>query len=336
MTFLDGALQGKKVLVTGATGFIGGCLAQRLAQEEGAAVTGSGRSLDKVPFLRQAGVDLQKADLLDTARMRQLVSDQAIVFDVAAWAGQRHGNIDKAYALNVTATEDLVRMAAESGVSRVVHVSSIAAYGTTQAEVINENHPLDTEQSDDYGRTKAIGEQRALQLGDELGMEVVVVRPAMVYGPRSQGWTVGMLKLVKSGTPVIIGDGLDHAHPVYVDNLIDGMLLTAVHSQAAGQAFNFCDRPLDWRTFFGYYGDMCGRQPRSIPLWLAKMVAAANDALGLGLPLTRRRIEFYTRRSRYPTTKAEDLLGYQSRVTIDEGMRHTEAWLRQEGYLNGE
>jgi nucleoside-diphosphate-sugar epimerase len=325
-----------RALVTGATGFIGGRLAQRLAQEEGAVVTGSGRSLDKVPFLRQAGVNLQKADLLDTARMRQLVSNQAIVFDVAAWVGQRHGNSDKATALNVTATENLVRVAAESGVSRVVHVSSIAAYGTAESDVIDESHPLDTEQSDDYGRTKAMGEQRALQLGAELGLEVTVVRPAMVYGPRSQGWTVSMLKLVKSGTPVIIGDGLGHAYPVYIDNLIDGMLLTAVHPRAAGQAFNFCDRPLDWRTFFGYYGDMCGRQPRSIPLWLAKMVAAINDALGLRLPLTRRRIKFYTRQSRYPTTRAENLLGYQARVTIDEGMRRAEAWLRQEGYLNGE
>lgn len=84
-------LSHKHILVTGATGFIGGRLAQRLAQEEGAIVTGTGRNLSKVPFLAASGVTLQAVDLLDEAGMKGVLAGQEIVFHVAAWLGRQGG-----------------------------------------------------------------------------------------------------------------------------------------------------------------------------------------------------------------------------------------------------
>lgn len=336
MSITNYALQNKKVLVTGATGFIGGRLAARLATEEGAIVTGSGRNLQKATALQEQGVQLRQADLLDEGRMGELVQGQDVVFHVAAWlgGGRVQDQEAEAHAMNVTASELMVRLTAAAGVARLVLVSSIASYGLPQRRQVDEDHPLDTSMANDlYGRTKALGEIRATALAQELGVNMVVVRPALVYGPRSQGWSVQMLQLVQKGTPVLFGGGHGHAWPVYIDNLVDGMLLAATHSQAVGEAFNFTDSVTDWRTFFDYYGQMCGRKPRQIPLWGARLLAWANGVFNLGLPLNPQRVRFLTSKAAYPTSKAVQLLGYKTRVDLAEGMRRTEAWLREAGYL---
>ena len=325
-------LRGKKVLVTGATGFIGGRLAERLATEEGALVTGTGRNLSKVPFLREAGVQLQSVDLCDEVGMAQVVAGQDVVFHVAAWLGS-HGQREQAEAFNVQATMRLVRLAAAHGVKRFVHTSSIAVYGIPTRPVITEETPFN-DQTDLYGRTKAEGERQALALAPQLGLELTVVRPGMVYGPRAMGWSVRMLQLVQKRVPVIYAGGQGHAYPIYIDNLIDGMILAATQPGAVGEAFNFCDGPVTFKEWFGFYGQMCGREPRSMPLFLARLIVTLNEALNLHLPLTRERLNYFLVCSDFPTTKAQQRLGYQPRVPIAEGMRRTEAWLRQEGYLD--
>ena len=331
MSAINHQLQEKRVLVTGATGFIGGRLAQRLATEEGAIVTGTGRSLDKVPFLKET-VTLKKIDLLDELGMREAMTGQDVVFHVAAWLG-REGGDEKAYAFNVTATEVIVRLAKELSVGRIVLVSSISAYGWPQRTDVDESHPLDVEQWETYGRTKAIGEISGLKLAKELGVELTVVRPGMVYGPRSEGWSVGMLKLVQRGTPVIFGDGLGHTYPIFIDNLVDGMLLTAVHPQAVGEAYNMVEPAITFNQFFGHYGDMCNQKPRRLPYWAASSLVVINKLFNLKLPINRDRIKRYKLKVQYPATKAETQLGYKIRTSIPDGMAQTEAWFKEVGML---
>jgi 2-alkyl-3-oxoalkanoate reductase len=332
MSYLQGALGGRRVLVTGATGFIGGRLAERLAGEETAVVTGVGRTLEKAAHLARLGVHLEQADIRDTARMAQLLPGQDLVVHAAAWMGG--GPPELAHDLNVTATGDLVRLAAETGVNRFVLVSSMAVYGDPpRTGQIDENHPLDTAQTDPYSRTKALGEQAARAAVQTSGLELAIVRPTMVYGPRSDVWTLRMLDRIQKGVPMVLGDGRGHAHPVYIDNLVDGLLLTAVHSQAAGEAFTIGDPPVAWRRFFQYYADMAGCKLRHTPLWLGRLIALAADRLRLDLPLNGRRVQYYLNQVTYPVHKAEQRLGYRQRIPIDEGMAQTEAWLRQGGYL---
>jgi nucleoside-diphosphate-sugar epimerase len=331
MSYLNDALKNKKVLVTGATGFIGGRLAQRLATEEGALVTGTGRDFSKVPFLQEANVHLVAANLLDAAEMHSVMAGQEIVFHVAGWRGK--GQFEDAYRVNVTATENVIRQAAAAGVQRIVHVSTVGVYGPPQSDCMDEAQPLDTEQVDIYGRSKAIGEIAAKKLADALGIAFTAVRPAMVYGPRAKTWTLGLFQMVKKGVPVLFGDGSGHAHPIFIDNLIDEILLMAVRPQAVGESFNASDPPVNWHTFWSYYGRMAGRKPRHIPMPIAKLFAIISDALKLDLALSRVRLKIYVREMIYPMDKAQKLLGYQARVSLDEGMKQSEAWLRQEGYL---
>jgi nucleoside-diphosphate-sugar epimerase len=309
------------VLVTGATGFVGGALARRLLGEEGAVVTACGRDLTKASGLD--GARLEAADLLDAATMEGLVAGQEIVFHVGAWLGSKDDGA--AFGVNVTATESLVRQSAAAGVKRFVLVSSVAVYGVPSNGVMDESVPLATEQPYDYGRTKALGDLRARELGAELGLDVVVIRPGMVHGPGGEAWTRGMYDTVKSGVPVLLGDR-GHAYTIYIDNLVDLLLLAATSSDAEG-AYNAVDAEMNWRRFFGYYADAAGVKLRGVPWRVAKAMARVAEVVPLGIPLNRDRLAFYRAEPTWDRTRAEGL-GWEARVAEGEGFRRGVGWVR--------
>lgn len=325
-------LKGKSVLITGATGFVGSKLTRRLVAE-GARVTATGRNQQALASLEEGGAGVHRAHLLDFKALRGMMSGQDVVFHVAAWMGPRHGPAEDAWALNVYASEKVARIAADCGVGRLVLVSSIAAYGPPKRPIMDETYPLDTTQRATYGRTKAAGEQRAAQAAAELDLPLVVARPGIIYGPGSYGWSLRMVQFVKRGVPVIFGDGAGHAQPVYIDNLLDGLIRAALAPAAVGQAFNFVDRPVPWRQWFTIYGAMCGRSPRALPMWLARLALVVAERLPLGLSVDRNLMTYYDNRAVYPIARARRLLGYRPRVDLAQGTALTEAWLRQEGAL---
>lgn len=326
----ESKLRDVRVLVTGATGFIGGRLAERLSVEAGARVTGTGRSLEKASWLEDRGVELERADLLETGRMRRLVEAAEVVFHLAAWAG---GDPELAEPVNVEAPARLVRWAAADGAERFVHVSTVGAYRLDRGPTVDEETPLAPDAPDRYGRTKARGELRARREATRTGLELAVVRPAMVYGPRSTAWAVRMCRAVCQGKPVLVGDGSGHFHPVYVDDLVEALLACAARPEAAGQAFNVSDEPVTWREYAGYFAELCGREPRSIPLWLARLMAAVSELPGVDLPVDRTRLLQATNRVVFSTEKARTELDWSPEVGLDEGMARTAAWLRSEGYV---
>ncbi len=328
-------------LVTGASGFIGSHLARRLAAD-GWAVTGTGRDLSKVGGLERGGVELAHADLLDGDRMRELVEGRDVVFHCAAWLG---GDEEKAVPVNVGATEALVRSAAEAGVGRFVHVSSISVYGIPgDRTVVTEEWPLVTGPAgggpvSTYARTKALGEVRAREAAAELGIDLVVLRPGMVWGPGSSGWSLRVAGIVCAGKPILVGDGSGHFHAAYVDNVVDALLLAATHPGAVppeavpGGAFNVTDEPLTWREYAGHYGALCGVEPKAVPRWLARALAALSAVPGVHLPIDRVRYAMATRRHVYSADRLRERLGWTPRVGVAGGMERTASWLREEGVV---
>jgi len=324
--------EGTGVLVTGATGFIGGDLARRLARE-GARVTGTGRRIDEVRWLESEGVRLRRADLLDRPAMRELVSGQELVLHAAGWL---YGDPDEARPVNVEGTADLVRMAAEEGVERVVHVSTLGSYRRPDDPAdlpIDESHPLSPDAGGVYQRTKAEGELRARAVAGEHGIELVVARPGMVFGPRGDTWTVGMCRAVCAGRRVLIGDGEGHFHPLFVDDLMDALVLCATSPGAAGEAYNFCQEPVTYREYLSEYGELCGREPKALPTWAARLMVAANRLPGVSFPLDETWLNLATNRLRFSTQKARRELGWTPEIGYERGMERTKEWLRAEGHV---
>ena len=325
------SLGGQTVLVTGATGFIGSHLALRLAGQ-GASVRGMARSAAKGIWLSERGVEIVEGDLIDSDSLRRAARGCSVVFSVAGWTGQPR-TYDAPWQVNVDGTRALVEAAIEAGARRVVHTSSIAAYGPVAEGVVDETWPLRA--TDAYGASKARSESVVFGCGDRI--EPVVIRPAQIYGPRGGTWTRGFFKAVRRGLPLLIDGGHGAFHPCYIDNLVDAYLLAAVLPEAAGQAFTIFDQATTWRDFVGYYARMVGRPARSVPAWAVRI---GVRLLPLWSTLTRQppiaapdMLSFVLGHYRYSNEKAGRLLGWSPRVSLDEGMDRVEAWLRETGRL---
>ena len=331
LSFSDVLEPGQNVLVTGATGFIGSHLALRL-MEQGIRVRGLARSAARGAWLAQRGVEIVEGDLTDAASLRCAARGCHIIFSVAAWPG-RPNSWDAARRINVEGTRALVEAAIAAGAQRLIHTSSIAAYGFLDAGVVDETCPLRA--ADPYGVTKAQSESVVLTYADRI--EVSLLRPAQVFGPRGGAWTTLLFDSVKRGLPILVNGGRGTFHPCYVENLVDAYLLAATRAAAVGEAFTIVDGVTTWSEFVGYYARMVGRSARSVP--------AAPVKIGLSMylawcRLTRRSpvaardwLKALLGSSRYSNEKAKRLLGWSPRVSIDEGMRRTEAWLREAGRL---
>ncbi len=173
----------------------------------------------------------------------------------------------------------------------------------------------------------------------ETGLPVVVIRPAQVYGPHSYTWTIHPIKQINSGQMILIDGGTGLCNYVYIDNLLDATLAAAKNDQAVGQVYQITDgMAATWKEFYGYYARMAGKPiSRSVPGWLGKVIAFGMEKIsrftGKSPALTREMIGFLAWKTNFSIEKARREIGYQPRISLDEGMKLTEQWLREAGYL---
>ncbi|MBN1286373.1 MAG: NAD(P)-dependent oxidoreductase [Anaerolineae bacterium] len=323
-------LKGKRVFVTGATGFIGGALALRLC-EIGARVVGLARSPAKGAFLAAAGVEVVQGDVTDFLRLHQVMAgDIDVVFHLAAIAGA--GLSAQMQKVNVEGTRNVLEAARAAHVGRFVHVSTMSVYGYRRSGVVDETARLgDT--GDMYGDTKALGEG----LVQRSGLPWTIVRPGQVYGPRSPSWSVRMLQATRRFVP-LIDSGRGSCHPIYIDDLVDLVALAGAHPGAVGEIFNGTPDPAcTWLAFLDAYARM-HNQTWHVDIsrsWVMPPVAVLDLLLllsGRRLPL-RAMVEFITGDVTYSNRKARAVLGWEPQVSLQAGMRRTELWFRAEGYL---
>lgn len=328
---MDRTLAGKRVFVTGATGFIGRHLARRL-HEDGAHVLALERTPGRGDDLRAAGVEVVRGDITDRARMQEIVEQGVeVVMHIAAWLGR--GDVENAYPVNVTATRDLAEVSAAAGVERFVFTSSISVYGIRDGRDVDETTPLRPFRYP-YGDTKIQAEEALRQVAAESGLQAVILRPGMVYGPGSPTWSVRLARWAKKGRMPLLSGGGASAFPIYIDNLLDLLALAATHPAAPGETFNAVDDgPVTMREFLGAYMRMVPtNRAIRVPCWLARPAAFFAEPF-----FKRYRVAYIVSQlcegGQIGNRKAKDLLGWEPRVPLDEGLRRSEAWLRAEGIL---
>ena len=324
-------------LVTGATGYIGGRLAQRLATEEGVHVRALARTPSKAQGLADLGCEIVPGDITDPAALRAATANCQVIFHAAAWVSER-GSHDEVWAVNVAGTQNLVDAALAANVQRFVQVSSCAVYGSRQTFNIDETTP--TRHSGNlYADSKVAAEEVVLRAYREHHLPIVLARASQVYGLGSPQFTLRPVEMIRQGKMMLIDGGRHLCKPIYIDNLIDGLILSAKVDAAIGQAFNFSDGdPVPWRDFFGAYATMLGKTKLpSVPYPIAWLVAMATEVQGKlsGRPssLNRRVLRSLRSNNSFSNHKARQQLGWSPNVDLREGMRRTEEWLRQAGYL---
>lgn len=327
-----------QVLLTGATGFVGGRLAERLL-DEGAHVTALVRDPGKAAPLAKRGARLVEGSLADRDALARACAGAPTVVHCAARATD-WGPMEAFLRDNVEGTRNLAEAALAAGCPRFVHLSTISVYGFEAPPVVTEDTPVPVlGQAYPYGESKRRAEGVIADLGGR-GLETVVLRVGSVYGPGSTQWTLRPAKLARSPLGLVLVDGgrglLNH---VYIDNLVEGIRRAMEHPAAAGGLFNLTDgEPSTYRAFFEHYARMVrgegapmrdlGRRPAMALAWLMERV---GEGLGRPVPITRIAVRLLMRRSDIRSDHAMRVLGYDPAVDLAEGMAACRAWLSELG-----
>jgi nucleoside-diphosphate-sugar epimerase len=320
---------GGKVFITGASGFIGKALARR-CRELGAEVSG-------LDFKADPEWGVIAGDLTRGHEWQQALEGVDIVIHCAALVSNT-ASMDEAWRINVRATADLLANSVSAGVTRFIQLSSVAAYGFDATQVLTEAQPL-RPMGNTYVDTKIASEHIVLATHAGSAMDCTIVRPGDVYGPASRPWVVLPLEMLQSGKFLLPARGEGLFSPVYIDDLVEGLLLAAGHREGAGQIFNISGgiEP-SCAEFFGYHANMAGaKAPRtmatSTALFIAETARVLAQAFGAKTELGRGTIDMLSRKAGYSIEKAQRVLGYEPQVSLEEGMRRTEQWARETGLI---
>jgi nucleoside-diphosphate-sugar epimerase len=330
-------IYGLRALVTGASGFIGGRLSERLAGEEGVRVRAMVRSPEKSGRLKKLPLEIVEGNLLDIQSLHKAAVGCDLIFHCAAVV-RESGDRDEFFRTNVEGTLNILKAASEIGVKRFIHFSSVAVYGLNPPDGADETTPYQP-CGNRYCDTKIAAEKAVWNFHRDAKLPAVVIRPANVYGPYSNPWTIRPMELVNAGQMMLINDGSGLCNYVYIDNLLDATLRATKRDDSLGQVYLVSDGAVvTWREFFGCYAQMAGHPKiRSVPEWLARLIALgmelSSKVSGNPPRITREAIGFLTRHARFNIEKAKRDLDYRPRISLEEGMKMTEQWLRESGYL---
>jgi nucleoside-diphosphate-sugar epimerase len=315
--------------VTGAAGFIGAALAQRL-RDGGTEV----RGVDRVD---RPGDGIVRGDITEPGAWQAQAARCELVVHTAAVVGM-YSSPAGYWETNVRATRLALDAAVAGGAKRFLHLSSIVVHGFDFEGEVDEAAPV-RPNGVHYVDTKIASEQVVLAAHAAGEIDCTIVRPGDVYGPRSRPWTTEPVRLLKARSLVLPAGGRGIHSPVYVDDLVAGIELAATFPEAAGRIFILTGpEHVSIGEFFGRYSRMLGiGAPRTAPAALARNAARAIDAAarmrGRRSEVTAAAVDYLMRRGTYSTARAREVLGYAPRHDLDAGMARTEDWLRAENLL---
>ena len=258
------------VFITGATGFIGSRLAE-IACERNIPVVALVRTWSHAARLSRLPARMIHGDVLDPDSVRAAMHGCDTVFHCAVdnnASGQAHRRV------SIEGTANVMQAALETDVKRVVHLSSAAVFGyRPEPDAVTEAGAY-RYSGDDYCDGKIDGEKEVLRCHREHGLAVTVLRPTIVYGPFSF-WDKDTVAAIRQGRMVLIDGGKGICNTLYVDNLVEAMLLAAEHDHAVGDIFHISDaHPVTWKDFIETHARALGDSYLPLPEMTVQEIAA--------------------------------------------------------------
>ena len=257
------ALSGKRILVTGGTGFIGGRLIERLVLEENAEARVLVHHPAHAARVARLPVAIVQGDVLDSADLERAAEGCEMIFH-CAYGTSPDETLQR--RVNVEGTRNVFDATLGAKVKRVVHFSTLMVYGVTADGDLDETAPR-RYFGNAYSDSKLDAEKLAFDYIRRHHLPVVILQPTAVYGPFAPQWTLQVLDKMKTGRLILVngGDGLRNA--VYIDDLVSAALLAAEKEQAVGEAFLISgEAPVTWIEFYRAYERMLGVSDRLVSL----------------------------------------------------------------------
>ena len=248
-------LRGRRVLVTGGGGFVGGRLVERLVLECGAEVRVLVRNLAGAMRLARFDLDFRRGDVLDREALAGAARDCEVVFHCAYGTS---GSQRQRARVNRDGTRRVLEAAADAGCKRVVHLSTLMVYGRTGDGDLDESAPR-RRFGNAYADSKLDAERSALEAARRGRVATVVLQPTAVFGPYGGVWTERVLAAMRSGRQILVEEGRGLAHFVSVDDLVSAMLLATASDAAVGRCYLIsAAEPVTWSAWFERFARMLG------------------------------------------------------------------------------
>ncbi|MFW5870863.1 MAG: NAD-dependent epimerase/dehydratase family protein [Verrucomicrobiota bacterium] len=326
-----------KILVTGGTGFTGKALVKRLL-DEGHEVT----ALDykeglKTEELRKWGATVRIGTVTNKAVVDECMKDIDIVHHLAA--AFRELDVPESHydEVNVEGTRNVLKSAAENNVKRFIYCSTCGVHGNVDNPPGDEEAPI--QPADYYQKTKYMAEPIVKEYHKN-GLPSVILRPAAIYGPGDPERFAMIFKKVSSGSFPMFGDGKTYYHPLYIDNLIDAFMLAMQEGKGDGEAYLIADEE------YVEIEDLVKRTARAMgkeisikhyPVW--PLIVAGHvcekvcSPLKITPPIFPRRVDWFRQNRAFKIDKAKRDLGYKPEIGLDEGLKRTAQWYKEEGYF---
>lgn len=317
-----------KVLITGANGFVGSHVAERLSAHDGVELRLMLRSTSRLAFLEGVDYERVEGDLRNETSLAAAVQGIDTVIHVA---GLTSALTEARYhEVNARGTEVLVRAAKACGVKRFVYVSSLAALGPSLDGL---TPPATPNPVSGYGRSKLAGEYPVLAEKD--AMSVAVVRPPAVYGERDRGM-LPFYRIAKLGFVPVYGDGHRRLSFIHAHDVADAIIATALADGPSGAVYTINDGAIHtWRSLIAAYGKAAGRRLRALPVppllfhLGAYAGGLAQTILRKPLPLSPDEVQHMRVRAWLADNEAITRdLGWQPRIGIEQGFAQAYRWYR--------
>jgi dihydroflavonol-4-reductase len=312
-----------KVLVTGANGFTGSHLCQRLLAR-GDQVIAYVRRTSDLSRLNHLAVEFAYGDITDLATLAAAMQGIDLIFHTAAYVELGLVDANRMEQINVGGTKAVLTAAQTTGVAKMVYCSTIGVYGDTQGRLIDETFERQqTDFSSAYDRTKYLAQQ-AVDAAAKEGFPVVSIMPSGIFGPGDPHFGKVVQLFLKGGLKVWAGAGR-MTGIVHVDDLVDAMILASEQSQP-GEHYIISTGELTTGEMFQVFSDETGiAPPIEIPEPMVRLAGNILDPVGRLLnwqpPLSRERVHYlYDRCVRVSSAKARAQLGWQPR-SVQETLR---------------
>jgi nucleoside-diphosphate-sugar epimerase len=326
-----------KILVTGGTGFTGSYLVRRLVAN-GHAVRALVRSPEKAKALIDLGVEVVPGDVTNPASLREAMVGIELVYHIAGAFRQEKISDKKMWEINCQGVKNMLDAAIAAGtVRRFVHCSTIGVHGDIKDPPATEETPYAP--GDVYQESKTGGEKIAVEYMQQGKLPITIFRPGGIYGPGDMRF-LKLFRSIKNKRFVMIGSGEVFYSLIYIDDLVDGIILCGTHPKAVNNIYILTGEPsLTLNEFTSKIAEVVGT---SVPIWhipikpvyiISYFCEKTFKFLGLEPPLYRRRVDFFRKDRSFSLSKARSELNFEPKVDVIDGLTCTARWYEEQGLL---